>query len=139
MAFCFVLFAKPFTSSMLVIHQSTKENEQVSSWDIEGQNTPLSILKTEETYSDAEIAEEIEHARAYLRRCLRRFLYSIVGFTLCCTIIVPFLAGHSLHAHWDKIGKYFLFVAMGVWLAVVISGGMLWSGWKYVRDLEKAR
>jgi hypothetical protein len=60
------------------------------------------------------------------------------GLGLVSAAVIPFLAGHSLHAYWESVGVFLLLI----WLALLVAGayctGLFWAAWKIARDLEKS-
>jgi hypothetical protein len=92
-------------------------------------------------------AEAIEEARqdeeneARAERQLRNWkrATTLLGILLVASIValVPFLAGHFLHSHWEKIGKKILLFSMGVDAAFVYTAGHTWVFWYGLRELRK--
>lgn len=64
---------------------------------------------------------------------------STLIFVLGCASVYPFLAGHSLHHHWNSIGKYLVLVSMGLLVVFVYACGMWYSAWQALREVEKER
>lgn len=52
--------------------------------------------------------------------------------------VVAFLNGHSLHDHWDAIGKKLLLLCMGLLLACMYSAGTTYNFWNYLRAIRKS-
>ena len=91
-----------------------------------------------EALEEARLDEEQE---ARLERRLRkwRFATIVLGVALVTGIVavVPFLAGHPLHARWESIGKRILAVTMGLFLAFTYVAGTCFTFWKYLRDIKE--
>src|ERR1051325_6321110 len=60
-----------------------------------------------------------------------------IAFAAACAGVVPFLAGHSLHEHWDPIGKKILLLSMGLFLPFVFVTAMCLIQWNYLRSIKK--
>jgi hypothetical protein len=95
------------------------------------------IARDDPPYTPEEIAQVRPHAQARLRRCLKQLGYSGLAFFFSCSAVVPFLYGHSLHAHWESFGKYLVLLSMGLLIPFVGSAVTTFYAWKLLRDLEK--
>jgi hypothetical protein len=60
-----------------------------------------------------------------------------IAFAAACAGVVPFLAGYSLHEHWDPIGKKILLLAMGLFLPFVFVTTMYLIQWNYLRSIKR--
>jgi O-antigen/teichoic acid export membrane protein len=67
---------------------------------------------------EEEVREDEEQERQ-IKRQLRKWVLATallgIALTATCGGLVPFLAGHSLHQHWDAIGKKVLLLAMALY------------------------
>ena len=107
--------------------------------EVNGANDMNSIFEmNEEIPSADELAAARQDARKSLSVSVKRSLYTGTALVLCCVAIVPFSKGHSLHAHAEPYGRLLVYLAMGLFLVLVICTGLVVSSWMYVRDLEKA-
>jgi hypothetical protein len=99
-------------------------------------------LKAQLRAEAIEEARQAEESEARAERTLRRWKHAtmLVGMLLVASIasLVPFLAGHSLHMHWEKIGKKVLLLSMGLYGAFVYTAGHTWiEYWYGLRELRK--
>jgi len=67
----------------------------------------------------------IADKKKYTRLWRKRTLYSGTALFLSSASVYPFLAGHSLHGHWDSIGKYLVLMSMGL-LFVLLCCAVCW-------------
>jgi hypothetical protein len=95
------------------------------------------IASNDLSLTKEEIAEVKPIAKERLRLWLKRLGYSGMTFFLSCSAVVPFLYGHSLHAHWESFGKYLVLLSMGLLIPFVICAGTTFSAWILLRDLKK--
>jgi hypothetical protein len=96
------------------------------------------IYDFEEEQPAAEDLEAVkEHAQVRLRSCWNRFGWTVAGFVLSCALVFPFMAGEPLHNRWEPFAKYLVFLCMGMWLLIVLYGGLVWSAWKCLHDVSK--
>ena len=94
------------------------------------------MLETEpqEKWTGAERAEfEVSKSRR-TRQMLRSALLATVIFAATVLAIIPFLEGHSLHSHWETVGKYLVLLAMAELLWFVLRWGYVWSSWQSARE-----
>jgi hypothetical protein len=84
----------------------------------------------------SEEARVLEEARGFAVRWRRRTI--ILGVTLLVNIasIVPFLAGHSLHGHFEMVGKPLLLLSMCLLPMFVVSAAQTYNFWVYQKDCE---
>jgi hypothetical protein len=84
----------------------------------------------------SEEARVLEEAFGFVDRWRRRTI--IIGVALFANIasIVPFLAGHSLHKHFDQFGKPLLVVSMCLLVMFVFSAGQAYNFWMYLQDCK---
>jgi hypothetical protein len=99
----------------------------------------LMIFDSENPLSDEEMLEVRQYARQRIVRWRRLAIYSTVAFLLSCAGIYPFLKGHSLHEHWESLGKYLVLLSTALLVVFVLCTGFLWSAWQALRDVEKGQ
>jgi hypothetical protein len=97
----------------------------------------LTIFDAEDPLSGEDMTEFRHHAQTVIRLWRTRACYSTLVLVLGCASVYPFLAGHSLHVHWDSIGKYLLLLSMGLLVVFVYSCAMWYSAWQALHDVEK--
>jgi membrane protease YdiL (CAAX protease family) len=51
--------------------------------------------------------------------------------------VVPFLAGHSLHRRFETVGKYLIYVSMGLLPLFIGAGALTYNFWRYFQSLQK--
>jgi hypothetical protein len=89
------------------------------------------------SYTAEELPELKRNAKARLRLWENRLIISRLAFFLSCSAVVPFLYGHSLHAHWDPCNKYLLFLPL-VLLPLFIRCAILpFIAWNFLRNWGK--
>src|SRR5215510_3953406 len=76
-----------------------------------------------------------EVANAFRRWSARTKILGAVFLSSVCAVI-PFLAGHSLHQHWNNLGKYVLLTAMVLLPAFLCCAGMTYALWRYLQALK---
>ncbi len=94
-------------------------------------------LPSEQERKD-DLADTIQYATRDLQLWKKRFWYSTLAFFLSCALVVPFLAGHSLHTHWDSFGKYIVLLSMALLLPFVACACIVVNAWKMLHDLKKS-
>jgi hypothetical protein len=84
----------------------------------------------------SEEARVLEDALGFVDRWRRRTI--ILGVSLFVNIasIVPFLAGHSLHGHFDRVGKPLLILSMCLLVMFVFSAAQTFNFWTYLQDCK---
>lgn len=84
---------------------------------------------------------EISHERGARRVKKWIIATALLGLMLIGSIssVIPFLAGHSLHDHFDSVGKYLVYMSMGTLLVFLWVGGMTFASWYYLRKLDENR
>jgi hypothetical protein len=90
-----------------------------------------------EPLSDEEMAEFRQYAWARIRLWRTRTVYSTLALFLSCALVYPFLAGHSLHAYWDSIGKNLILLSMALLVVFAYCLGSFLNAW--VERGESAR
>jgi hypothetical protein len=72
-----------------------------------------------------------------LRNWKRATIYLGVALFASVASVVPFLAGHSLHDHWDSIGKNMVLLSMILLPAFCFAAGTAYNMWSYLRSIQK--
>jgi hypothetical protein len=87
-----------------------------------------------EAKEDAELEAKIQESVRKWRRVMM-----CLGLALLASIVslVPFLAGDSLHSHWDTVGKKILLLCMFLLPAFMYAAGITYTRWSYLRDVRK--
>jgi hypothetical protein len=95
-------------------------------------------VKRQNNDRETDEASSLENARILLNRWRRRAI--VLGSALFVSVasIVPFLEGHSLHAQFDRIGKYLIVLSMCLLPLAALSAAFTYNFWTYLRDLEKS-
>jgi len=93
----------------------------------------LKISDAESPLSDA----ERQYAQTILRRRRMLAFYSTLALVLGCAAEYPFLAGHSLHAYWNSIGKQLLLLPLALFIVFVYMCAMWYAAWQAFSDVEK--
>jgi hypothetical protein len=99
-------------------------------------------LKAQLRAEAIEEARQDEESEARAERTFRSWKRAtmFVGMLLVASMaaLVPFLAGHSLHSHWEKTGKKILLLSMGLYGAFAYTAGHTWiEYWYGLRELRK--
>jgi len=87
--------------------------------------------------SRRELATAKQEASNILQLWKKRAICFTAAFFLSCTAVSLFLYGHPLHAYWDSIGKYLVYLSMFLLLPFVASVGIAINSWVYLRSLQK--
>jgi uncharacterized membrane protein len=98
----------------------------------------MTIFDAETPLSNEELVEVREYAREVIALRRRRTLYSASALLLSCASVIPFSAGHRLHAH-SEFGRLLVYLSMVLFVVFVYCNGLLWSAWQALRDVEKGR
>ena|SRR5579859_3458175 len=77
-----------------------------------------------------------EHVSARHRTCMRDALYAGLGLAANLLCIIPFLAGHRLHSHWQS-AKYLLFTAMALLVWFLMKAVSVWASWQSARETRR--
>jgi len=91
----------------------------------------------QEKWTVEEAAEFDQYAAGRLRRMLVPALWATAIFGATVLAIGPFLYGHSLHAHWETVGKNLLRLAMLELPWFVLRWGYVYSAWQSARETRK--
>ena len=87
-------------------------------------------------FTDTELAAVKQSAMLRVRLCTKRTVYSAIGLFMSCASVVPFLAGHSLHTHWEPIGRLLVYLSLGLVVVFVYCAGLLWGACNALRKLD---
>ncbi len=87
-------------------------------------------FENEDSLSPLELEELERHVRARFQLWRRRTLLVMIAFLLTCVMVYLFLEGSPLHAHWDSVGKYILFLAMALLPVFLYCALLLWQAWR---------
>jgi hypothetical protein len=87
-----------------------------------------------------EEARKDEEAEARTAIKLKRFYIAAIvsGSLLFLTVVavIPFLAGHSLHEHWESIGQYLVMLAMGLLPVFMLTAALAFGLWRNLRAMK---
>jgi len=86
--------------------------------------------------ADSEEARVLAEASSFVDRWRRRAIIFGVALFVNIASIVPFLAGHSLHAQFDRVGKPLLLLSMCLLVMFVVSAAQTYSFWMYLKDCK---
>jgi hypothetical protein len=86
--------------------------------------------------TETELAAVRQNAMLRVRLWTKRTVYSAIGLLVSCASVVPFSAGHSLHAHSEPIGRLLVYLSMGLFVAFVYCVALLWGAWSVLRDVR---
>ncbi len=93
---------------------------------------------SEDALTDAEEGAEMESAIAQsLRKWKLATLYLGLALFASVASVVPFLYGHSLHDHWDAVGKNILLLAMVLLPAFCYAAWTAYDTHLYLCDVKK--
>jgi hypothetical protein len=77
-----------------------------------------------------------EHSAARLRACISSAVKAGIALLTNMAIIVPFMAGHRLHGHWEQ-ARFLVITAELFFLWFVIKVGFVWSSWQSSREVRR--
>src|SRR5579864_2498079 len=80
------------------------------------------------------IAGELQ---AQLNRWTRRSIFTGFALILSSGSVVPFLAGHALHAYWREVGVCLVYISMALLSVFLFSFGALFSFWLELREATR--
>jgi hypothetical protein len=111
-------------------------------WGFNWRQIPISRIDPPKgEWKAIEEARQDEDSEIRAKQQLRNWKRSttLLGILLLASVgaLVPFLAGHALHSHWEKIGKKVLLLSMGLFGAFVYTAGHTWIYWYGLRELRK--
>jgi membrane protein DedA with SNARE-associated domain len=84
----------------------------------------------------SEEREDIAEARRFVDKWKKRTIVIALLFIANVGAVTPFLAGHSLHKHFDHFGKYLILVCMALWVCLIGAGGLTYNFWRYWRKIK---
>jgi len=90
---------------------------------------------TQHVEDDLEL--QLQVAKDVLHLGLRKAALFGLALLVNIAFIIPFLAGHSLHAYADRIGKYLIFLAMCLSTLFFLCIGQAIFFWVDVHDIRK--
>ncbi len=68
---------------------------------------------------------------------LKRAIWATAIFAITVLAIGPFLSGHSLHAHWARVGQNLLLLALGELFWIVLRWGSVYASWQSAREVRR--
>lgn len=101
-------------------------------------HTKSRALIREEALQEARLDEE-QDARAgtRLRTWFRATVSLGIALTLSILLLIPFLAGHSLHDHWEAFGKKILILSGVLLVSFFYAAGTTYNSWDYRRNVKE--
>ena|ERR1051326_3755500 len=96
-----------------------------------------SIFEADDRPSGEELAAVRQNAEERLRLWRQRSVLSGLALLLSCLSVSMFLTGHSLHAYWESLGQYLVYLSMGLLVVFLYCTLLLWGAWSALRDLRK--
>jgi hypothetical protein len=98
----------------------------------------MTIFAAKTPLSNEELVDVREYAGEVIAVSRRRTLYSALALLLSCASVIPFSAGHRLHAHFE-LGRLLVYLSMLLFAVFVYCSGLLWSAWQALLDVEKGQ
>ena len=89
--------------------------------------------------SDEELKGAKNDAKEHLCLWTRRAFYAVIGLLFICLMVVPFAKGHALHGYAEPFGRILVYLAMALFVWVVICVGVVVNSWWLVRSLGKGK
>lgn len=93
--------------------------------------------EAEERITPEELEEFERETRASQRHANRGAALAAGALLLNICLVIPFLAGHPLHSHWEKIGKYLVSFAMVTLLWCVQKVGYAYASYEAAKEMRK--
>jgi hypothetical protein len=78
----------------------------------------------------------LDDARARLDGWRRWMIGFGIALAVSVASVVPFLKGHSLHAHFDPVGKYLIGLSMCFLFFFVGAAALTYNFWVYWRSVK---
>jgi len=75
--------------------------------------------------------------KSNIKKVLKGASIAVSIFLLNILVLLPFLAGHSLHSYWESAGKVILLLAMGTFLVCVIKVAAIYASYQAARDTRR--
>jgi hypothetical protein len=94
-------------------------------------------VEPEEKLTAEDVAEFEAYAAECQRAAIKKALNAGIFLLVNVLCLIPFLAGHSLHSHWDRFGKYLIFPAELFFLWFVVRVGFVFSAWQSARETRR--
>ena len=91
----------------------------------------------QEKWTAQEAVEFEAHAAERLHCMLKRAIWATAIFAITVLAIGPFLSGHSLHAHWARVGQNLLLLALGELFWIVLRWGSVYASWQSAREVRR--
>lgn len=89
--------------------------------------------------SKKDLAEVLRDAERYFHLWGGRAVLATGAFVLSCALVLPFLDGHSQHAHWESVGKNLLLLSMALFVPFVVCVVIAVSAWIQLCNLRRVR
>jgi cation transport ATPase len=86
--------------------------------------------------AEADLDRNVKEWEACFRKWKRRTVVSGIALIISVALVIPFLAGHSLHKYWEH-GKYLIWVAviaLTVFAATAGTAFSFWQAWRSIRS-----
>ncbi len=90
----------------------------------------------QDTWTEQETIEFDQQASARLRKSLVSIILPTAIFPVTILLLIPFLAGHSLHRYWEG-AKYLLLAAFLELMWMLLRWGTVYSAWQSARETRK--
>lgn len=84
-----------------------------------------------------DLPELIRNAEERLRLWANRLIVSSLAFFLSCSAVVPFMYGHSLHAHWESLSQFFLLLSLVLLPPFLGCAILTFIAWIFLRNWQK--
>jgi hypothetical protein len=88
---------------------------------------------------DNDNGEVLREAYSQMKRWGQATIILGVALVVSVTMVIPFLDGHPLHEHFGTIGKYLIYLSMGLLPALVGCAALTYNFWSYWRRISSKR
>jgi multisubunit Na+/H+ antiporter MnhB subunit len=78
----------------------------------------------------------LHKARTRLNKWKGKMISSGIALIATILAVLPFLEGHPLHRYFESVGKYFIYLCVGLLSLFVISSALTNNLWSYWRSLK---
>ena len=78
-----------------------------------------------------------QNAATRLSLWKKRSLYSAVALFLSFAPVVPLSPGDFLHAYWQPLGRFLVYLFMGLFVWFVYCVALLWGAWSALEALDR--